>query len=204
MFKKLVVERLFTLESQLTRIEGILSIMATAQINNQAQLDAAIAAVQASVTQLGADQTTAIAALLAKIATLPTGAGGSVDFTPEVTSLQAIATKLTSLDAAAAAANPPGTPTTGKGTGTGAIVANPAALTITGGASATATFSVTNAANPTATFTVVSSAPNIVTVAPANTAGSFTVTEASAGSATINVSDNATPPNTATVAVTAS
>jgi len=190
MFKKYVTE-------SLARIEGILTIMA----QTQAQLDAAIASVQAAVTQLGADQTTAIAALLAKIATLPTGAGGSVDFTPEVTSLQTIATKLTSLDAAAVAANPPAT---GTGTGTGAIVANPAALTITGGASATGTFSVTEAANPSATFTAVSSAPNIVTVTPANTAGSFTVTEVSAGSATINVSDNATPPNTATVAVTAS
>jgi hypothetical protein len=197
MFKKYVTE-------SLARIEGILLTMATAQINNQAALDAAIAAVQAAVTQLGADQTTAIAALLAKIATLPTGAGGTTDFTPEVTSLQTIAAKLTSLDASAVAANPAGTTGTGTGTGTGAIVANPATLTIAGGAGATGTFSVTEAANPSATFTAVSSAPNIATVTPANTAGSFTVTVVAKGTATINVSDNATPPNTATVAVTAS
>lgn len=203
MFKKLIVEKLYALESQLARIEGILLTMATAQINNQAQLDAAIAAVDASVTQVGADQATAVAALLAKIAQIPagtTGTGGTpIDFTPEVTALQKIADKLTSIDAASLATNTPGT-----GTGTSAIVANPATLTIAGGAGATGTFSVSEAANPTATFTAVSSAPNIVTVAPANTAGSFTVTEVSAGSATINVSDNATPPNTATVAVTAS
>jgi len=192
MFKKYVTE-------SLTRIERVLSIMA----QTQAQLDASIAAVDAAVTQLGADQTTAIAALLAKIATLPTGTTGTtgtpIDFTPEVTQLQAIATKLGGLDASAIAANPALVTA-----GASAIIATPAALTITGGAGATGSFLVVEAANTAATFTAVSSAASIATVAPANTAGSFTVTEVSAGSATITVSDNATPPNTATVAVTAS
>lgn len=159
--------------------------------DNQSQLDTAIQAVSAEVTKLGNDLTAAITALEAKISS----ANSPVDFTPEVTSLQNVATTLTSLDASANEANPPAA---------AAIIANPANLTITGGANATGTFSVSEAANAAATFTAVSSDTTIANVSPGSAAGSFVVTEVAAGTATITVSDNAATPNTATVAVTLS
>lgn len=74
----------------------------------QTDLDNAIAAVLTVVTQLGTDLNAAIVALQAKIAALQSGTTPpppAVDFTPEVTQLQAIATSLTTLDSTATAAN---------------------------------------------------------------------------------------------------
>jgi hypothetical protein len=75
--------------------------------DTQTDLDNAIAAVLTVVTTLGTDLNATITALQAKIASLqgppppPT-----IDFTPEVTSLQNIAATLTTLDSTAVAANP--------------------------------------------------------------------------------------------------
>ncbi len=79
------------------------------------------------------------------------------------------------------------------------IVVAPASLVITGGANSKATISV-----PQASFTATSSNPEVVTVYPGNMPGSFVVNEVAQGYATITIKDNATPPNTATVRVTAS
>ena len=78
--------------------------------DTQTDLDNAIAAVLTVVTQLGTDLNATITALLAKIAALQSGTPPvppAIDFTPEVTQLQAIAASLTTLDSTATAANPP-------------------------------------------------------------------------------------------------
>jgi hypothetical protein len=74
---------------------------------NQSELDAAIAAVTTAANQLGEDLSVAITALETKIASA--GATG-VDFSPEVSSLNGIATELESFDAQAVAANAPAAP----------------------------------------------------------------------------------------------
>lgn len=68
----------------------------------QADLDNAITAVQTAVNDLGTQLTQAIADLEAKIA----GSGSTIDFSPEVTSLQNIATGLANLSTQVKAADP--------------------------------------------------------------------------------------------------
>lgn len=75
---------------------------------DQSSLDAAINAVQQFVAQLGTDLASAVTSLKNKLAGVTTTP--PVDFTPEVTQLNAIGTTLQGLDAQAVAAGNYGAP----------------------------------------------------------------------------------------------
>jgi hypothetical protein len=68
---------------------------------------------------------------------------------------------------------------------------------------ATANVTAMETANPSASFTATSANVSVATVIPGAAPGSFVITEVAPGTTTVTISDNATPPNTANVSVTA-
>ena len=86
-------------DKRLERIEQILLEIKQQGEKTMAQIDdlnAQITAVTTAVNQLGTDLTASIADLQAKI----TAAGTPIDLSAQITSLQGIATQLTTMDAA--------------------------------------------------------------------------------------------------------
>lgn len=167
------------LAAHLTRIEGNTLL-------TMSKIDDGIALISAESAKLGTDLAAEITALEAVIAS-------NGDTAPRLAALKAIADQLTSSDAAAVAATPAAaSPLT--------VDQTSVSLTSVG---ASATITVSQPANASATFTATSSDAAIVTVVPGSAPGAFVVTEVAAGVATIKINDNATPPNSATVAVTA-
>jgi hypothetical protein len=188
MFKK-PGDPFLELQAQLIRIEGTLQAMT----ETEAQHIAGIAAVQSIVMTIAEK----IASLDARMAALEAKIGASVQTTTEISpyvdALQNIAQTLKGASNPVHALSVKGS----------AIKIIPSVVNITGGPNSKASITVSDIANPSAIFSAVSSNAGIVTVSPNLATGSFLLTEVREGSAAITIKDNANPPNTASVNVTA-
>ena len=162
-----VEDRMHELEQRTSALEKEQHHMA----KTIADLDAGIAALGTILTKFGLDFTAAIAALQAK-------AANGLDFTPEVTTLNNLATTLTNLDTTAVAQNPTPVVLTAAPTSVAlSTIGQTATVNITGGTSATK-------------LVAVSSAPTVATVVPGSGAGNFTVTAVGPGTAALTFTDS--------------